>query len=42
MNAEDHNRNTPLHMACRIGDISTVSLLLKKGALVNAQNKVRY
>ena len=36
-----HDSNKPLHMACKNGHISIVSLLLDKGAAVDLRNKVR-
>jgi TonB family protein len=39
IDAVDYKKNTPLHLACRFGDMETVVLLIHHGANVNFQNK---
>ena len=38
VNAENRDKNTPLHFACVHGNIQLVKYLIKKGASVNAEN----
>jgi len=38
IDTKDYNDNTALHVACRIGNIEIIKLLLDKGTNINAQN----
>jgi ankyrin repeat protein len=40
INARDFYGNSPLHLACRVGDLSVVTHLLKNDANVNARNYI--
>ena len=40
LNARDFYGNSPLHVACRVGDLSVVTHLLKNNANVNARNYI--
>jgi len=41
--SQDFNRNTPLHLAIRNGNVSVIErLLLQQSQVVNKQNQVKY